>query len=311
MILPAGYSSRPAAWDDLDAVVTLRNACDRADVGFEDPVREHLEEDWRTSTFDLASSTSMVHAADGTLVAYAQASGLNPELSLDGFGFVHPDHRRRGLGAALVDWTEERAAAVGTPKLHNAVNSTDGPADTLLLRRGYAHVRTFWHMQIDLGSPVSTTPPEGIAIRPYRHDADAKAVFDAIEEAFQDHWGYEPYPFDLHAEQMGRTDPRLAPLAIEDEEVVGAALGRLVEGAGWIDIVAVRRAWRGRGIAKALLLRSFEGFAELGVGSVLLNVDSENPTGATRLYEKAGMRERRSFHLFEKRLRETLRPDIS
>jgi len=304
VILPAGYSSRPAAWDDLDAVAALRNACDRADVGFEDPVREHLEEDWRTPTFDLASSTLMVHAADGTLTAYAQASGLNPELSLDGFGFVHPDHRRRGLGAALVDWTEERAAAVGTSKLHNAVNSTDGSANTLLLRRGYAHVRTFWHMQIDLGSPVSTTPPEGIAIRPYRHDADAKAVFDAIEEAFQDHWGYEPYPFDLHAEQMGRTDPRLAPLAIEGDDVVGAAIGRLVEGAGWIDIVAVRRASRGRGIAKALLLRSFEGFAELGVGSVLLNVDSENPTGATRLYEKAGMRERRSFHLFGKQFGE-------
>jgi len=86
---------------------------------------------------------------------------------------------------------------------------------------------------------------------------------------------------------------------------VGATLGRPMEDAGWIDIVAVRPAWRGRGIAKALLLRSFEGFGALGVGSVLLNVDSENPTGATRLYEKAGMRERRSFHLFEKQLGRT------
>lgn len=305
MILPAGYSSRPATRDDLDAVVALVNACDRADVGFEEPVREHLEEEWRTPTFDLVSSTLMVHAEDGTLAAYAQASSLNPQLSLDGLGGVHPDHRRRGLGAARVDWIEDRAAAVGTPKLYNGVASTDEPANRLLARRGYAHVRTFWHMQIALGSPVSTTtPPEGIAIRPYRHDADAKAIFDAIEEAFQDHWGYEPYQFDLHVEQMGRVDPRLASLATEDEEVVGAAHGRVVEGAGWIDVVAVRRAWRGRGIGKALLLRSFEGFAELGVGSVLLNVDSESPTGATRLYEKAGMRERRSFHLFEKHPRE-------
>jgi mycothiol synthase len=302
--LPAGYSSRPATWDDLDAVVALVNACDRADVGFEEPVREHLEEDWRMPAFHLASGTLMVHAEDGTLAAYAQASSLNPSLSLDGLGSVHPDHRRRGLGAALVDWIEDRAAAVGTPKLYNGVSSTDEPANRLLKRRGYAHVRTFWHMQIDLGSPVPTTPPAGIEIRPYRLDADAKAVFDAIEEAFQDHWGYEPYPFDHHVERMGRVDPRLAPLATEDEEVVGVAVGRRVEGAGWIDVVAVRRAWRGRGIAKALLLRSFEGFAELGVGSVLLNVDSENPTGATRLYEKAGMRERRSFHLFEKHLRE-------
>jgi mycothiol synthase len=302
--LPAGYVSRPAGWVDLDAVVTLFNACDLVDVGFEEPMREHLEEDWRTSTFDLASSTLMVHADDGSLAAYAQVTGLNPGLSLDGLGCVHPVHRRRGLGAALGDWIEDRAAAVGTPKLHNAVASTDEPAKELLKRRGYAPVRTFWHMQIDLGSPAPATPPEGVAIRPYRHDADARAVFDAIEEAFRDHWGYEPYPFDLHVEQMSRTDPRLAPLATEDEEVVGAALGRMVEGVGWIDVVAVRRPWRGRGIAKALLLRSFEGFAELGVGSILLNVDSENPTGATRLYEKAGMHVRRSFHLFEKHLRE-------
>jgi mycothiol synthase len=217
---------------------------------------------------------------------------------------VHPDHRRRGLGAALIDWIEDHAAAARTPKLHNAVPSTDEPANRLLTRREYVHVRTFWHMQIDLGFLAPTTPPEGIAIRPYRHDADAKAVFDAIDEAFRDNWGHEPYPFDLHVEQMGRVDPRLAPLATEGEEVVGVALGRVVEGAGWIDIVGVRRPWRGRGIAKALLLRSFEGFAELGVGSVLLNVDSENPTGATRLYERAGMRERRSFHLFRKHLRE-------
>ena len=304
MSLPAGYASRPATWDDLDAVVGLFNACDRADVGFEEPIRGHFEEDWRTPTFDLESSTLMVHAENGTLAAYAQASGLNPELSLDGFGGVHPDHRRRGLGAALVDWIEDRAAAARTPKLYNGVSSTDESANRLLARRGYAHVRTFRHMQIDVGSPVSTTPPEGIAIRPYRHDADARAVYDAIEEAFQDHWAHESYPFDLHVEQMGRVDPRLAPLATEGGEVVGAALGRVMEGAGWIDVVGVRRAWRGRGVGKALLLRSFDGFAELGVGTVLLNVDSESPTGATRLYEKAGMRERRSFHVFEKQLRE-------
>jgi mycothiol synthase len=302
--LPAGYSSRPAGWNDLDAVVALFNACDRTDVGFEEPMREHLEEDWRTPTFDLESSTRMVRAEDGALVAYAQVTGLNPDLSLDGLGCVHPDHRRRGLGAAVVGWIEDRAAVAGTPKLHNAVSSTDESANRLLKGRGYAPVRTFWHMRIDLDSPVPATPPEGIAIRPYRHDADAKVVFDAIEEAFQDHWGYEPYPFDLHVEQMGRADPRLAPLATEGEEVVGVALGRVMQGAGWIDVVAVRRPWRGREIAKALLLRSFEGFAELGVGSVMLNVDSENPTGATRLYEKAGMRELRSFHLFEKHLRD-------
>jgi ribosomal protein S18 acetylase RimI-like enzyme len=84
-----------------------------------------------------------------------------------------------------------------------------------------------------------------------------------------------------------------------------------MEGAGWIDVVGVRRAWRGRGIAKALLRRTFEGFASLGVTRVLLNVDAESPTGATRLYESLGMHVRRRFDLFEKHLSGSAREDAA
>jgi ribosomal protein S18 acetylase RimI-like enzyme len=166
-------------------------------------------------------------------------------------------------------------------------------------------------MEIELGSPVPAVPPDGIAIRPYRHDADVRPVYDAIEEAFEDHWGHEPYPLEIHAEEMGRADPMLAPIATVAGVVVGAAVGRVMEGAGWIDVVGVRRAWRGRGIAKALLRRAFEGFASLGVTRVLLNVDAESPTGATRLYESLGMHVRRRFDLFEKRLRGMPRVDAA
>jgi mycothiol synthase len=302
--LPAGFASRPATRDDLDALVALFNACDRADVGLEDPVREHLEEDWRAPAFDLSRNSLMVLAEDGTLVAYAQVSGHNPELSLDGYGRVHPDHRRRGLGTALIVWIERRASVDAPPKLFNAILSTDEAARDLLTHRGYARARTFWHMEIDPAQAVASSPPDGIAIRRYRHDADVRPVYDALEEAFQDHWGHEPYPFDLHVEQMSRVDPRLALVAIEGHEVVGAAVGRALEGVGWIDVVGVRRHWRGRGIARALLSHSFEGFSGLQTTSVRLNVDAESLTGATRLYESVGMRVRRGFDLFEKRLGE-------
>jgi mycothiol synthase len=300
--LPAGYASRPATRDDLDALVAFFNACDRADVGFEDPVREHLEEEWRAPTFDLSTSSLIVLAEDGTLVAYAQVSGLNPELSLDGYGRVHPDHRRRGLGSALVDWIERRASANAPPKLFNAILSSDEPARDLLSHRGYARGRTFFHMEIDPAQGVASLAPQGIAIRTYRHDADVRPVYDALEEAFQDHWGHEPYPFDLHVEQMSRVDPRLAFVASEGDEVVGAAVGRALGDVGWIDVVGVRRPWRGRGIARALLSQSFDGFSGLETTSVRLNVDAESLTGATRLYESVGMRVRRGFDLFEKRL---------
>lgn len=299
MSLPAGYTSRPAQWHDLDAVAALLRDCDLADVGFADPVRGHIEETWRTPTFDLASSTLLVLLDDDRPVAYAEVSGHHPALSLEGYGRVHPDHRRRGVGSALIEWIERRASRDAPPMLYLGILSTDTAAGRLLRGRGCEVVRTFWHMEIDPARRAGPVSPEGIEIRPYRHDSDVRAVHDALEEAFQGHWRHEPYPFDQHAEEMGRADPRIAPVATYGGEVVGAAVGRVLEDTGWIDVLGVRPPWRGRGIAKALLLRCFEGFSGLGSRSVLLNVDSENATGATRLYESVGMRVRRSFDVYE------------
>ena len=59
---------------------------------------------------------------------------------------------------------------------------------------------------------------------------------------------------------------------------------------GWIGTLAVRPAWRRRGLGRALLLEGFRRFAASGESHVALGVDSENPSGATRLYESVGMR---------------------
>ena len=64
----------------------------------------------------------------------------------------------------------------------------------------------------------------------------------------------------------------------------------------------MRRPWRRRGLGLALLLRSFGQFYERGQRRVALSVDSDNPSGATRLYERAGMRVEREEVLYEKEL---------
>jgi mycothiol synthase len=305
--LPVPYRARPAALADLDAVVALFKATDRADAGVEDPVREHLVEEWRRPGFDLDRSTLLVHDGERRVAAFAQVFGLNPELSMDVHVRVHPSHRARGLGSALVGWSERRAREVvpvgAASKILNAVPATDARAEGLLVGRGYEQVRIFWHMERELGSPVDEArPPPGIEVRAYRHEVEADAVYDALEEAFTDHWGYEPYPKDTHMEEVERLDPGLALVALEGDAVVGVLLSRLIESTGWVDALAVRRPWRGRGIARALLLRSFRFLATLDAGSVMLNVDSASETGATRLYASAGMRVRRVWHLFEKAL---------
>jgi ribosomal protein S18 acetylase RimI-like enzyme len=58
---------------------------------------------------------------------------------------------------------------------------------------------------------------------------------------------------------------------------------------GWINVLGVRAPWRRRGIAIALLARTFADFEARGATRVGLGVDAENPTGAVGLYERAGM----------------------
>jgi ribosomal protein S18 acetylase RimI-like enzyme len=161
-------------------------------------------------------------------------------------------------------------------------------------------------MERDLSGPVpEPLPPDGIAIRAYRHDVDLRPVFETLEEAFRDHWGYEPYPWDRHVEEMSRQDPELVGIALDRERVVGVVLARTAEGRGWVDVLGVRPSWRGRGIARTLLLRSFGTLRERGASWVMLNVDSANRSGATRLYESVGMHVRRAFQVFERPLAAT------
>jgi len=57
---------------------------------------------------------------------------------------------------------------------------------------------------------------------------------------------------------------------------------------GYTDLLGVRREYRGRGIAQALLADAMRRFAAAGMDRASLDVDSENPTGALALYEKMG-----------------------
>jgi mycothiol synthase len=305
--LPSGYDSRAATPGDLDDVVALVKACDLADVGIEDPVREHIDDDWRTADDGLDRHVRLAFAADGPLAGLAQVFGTNPERFLDAWVRVHPEHRGRGLGAALIEWTEacaRRLAPSSSPTLlYNSVPIEDGAADRLLVGLGYAPARVFWHMERALRNGLEPGGiPKGIGIGGYRPETDAEAVRATLVEVFADHWGHEPDSPEEHAERFERQDRGLVWVARDGDEVVGVLVARTVEGSGWIDDVGVRARWRGRGIGRSLLLVAFAELAARGVASVSLNVDSENATGATSLYESAGMRVRRAWRVYEKPL---------
>jgi mycothiol synthase len=209
-------------------------------------------------------------------------------------GVVQRAQRGRGLGAQLVDRSEERLRSLGAARVHNITLAPDSAAPPLLAGRGYREVRRFWEMTIELGDDPPREPvlPEGLRIEPFSSET-ARAFHAALDEAFADHWEHHSLSFDEWWQRhsaMPDHDPSLWFLVRSDEEVVAAARNDAQRsGGGWIGGLGVRPAWRGRGLAKALLLRSFREFHERGQRRVGLGVDSENATGATRLYESVGM----------------------
>ena len=209
-------------------------------------------------------------------------------------GVVHRDRRGQGLGSRLLDRSEERLGALGAKRAHNVTLAPDLAAQALLERRGYREVRRFWEMTIELGEEPPPDPVlrEGLRIEPFSSEL-AQAFHAALEEAFADHWEFRPSPFeDWWQRQLARPDhdPSLWFLVRVDDEVVAATRNDPERsGGGWIGALGVRPQWRGRGLAKALLIHSFGEFHRRGQRRVGLGVDSENATGATKLYESVGM----------------------
>jgi GNAT superfamily N-acetyltransferase len=145
--------------------------------------------------------------------------------------------------------------------------------------------------------PPEPAAPDGITIRSFRRGVEERAMYEAFEEAQADEWGHEWMPFDkwlyYFIEVEEEFDPEAWFLAVEGETIVGYALCRW-DRAGEPDsstvrYLAVRRPWRKRGIALALLHAAFGAMYRRGKRCAGLGVDATSLTGADRLYERAGM----------------------
>ncbi len=141
-----------------------------------------------------------------------------------------------------------------------------------------------------------------------------RAVLLADRDAFRDHWGHVERPFEVDYRRLMHfieNDPEFDPdlwfLALDGDEIAGISLCSPSAAGhpdtGWVNALGVRRPWRRRGLALALLHHSFCTFYQRGRQKVGLGVDAESLTGATRLYERAGMLPVRQTAAYEKVLR--------
>ena len=306
---PAGYTVRPSAREDIDTIARLVQAVDRHDAGIVEPVRGFIEDDWANPLFDAEEDTLLVTSETGELAAYGSARGIEPSASVEAWINIHPDHRGRGLGTWLVRWAEARSrrylAHPGTSTLLRPSVSSSGVGGAFLEGLGYRHVRTFWHMERRLeGTEEAGETPDGVSIRPYR-DGDGPVVHRVIEASFHDHFGFEPMAYEAwEAADLGApsTDLSLVFVAEHGEDIVAVLTAGFLEEESWVHELGVLEGHRGAGIGRALLRRAFAELAARGRTVVKLNVDGENRSGATRLYESVGMSPGRSWRSYEKRI---------
>lgn len=307
--LPEGYRERPPTRADMPGIVELLAASDRALIGEVDYHAEDLDEEWSRPRFDPGRDAVLIEAADGAVAGYAYTWESEPRRTVVSWAAPHPDHAY--LYGALLDRIETRvqdrlANAPGERTWRVAIYESEARGSALLRERGFAPVRYFWRMAIPLrGDEAHPEPPDGIVLRSFRPDADGRAAHAVIHEAFGDHWGTPTPPFQEWIDEATGAegfDAALWVLAEVDSEVAGVLTGRRTGDRGWIGQLGVRPSARGRGIAEAMLRESFARFAERGLTEAMLSVDSDNSTGATRLYERVGMRSKFRFDFYEKPL---------
>ncbi len=227
-------------------------------------------------------------------------------LILWSIGFLCEQWRRKGLGRAMLDWAERRLRVVTAGQLHAQclfelfAEDKEIGKHALAQAAGYHVERQFYTMvRPDLENIPDLPLPEGVELRPVT-PADYRKVWDAMQEAFRDHWGYcEPEEKDYQAwleDPQFQTD--LWQVAWQGDEVVGMVLGYIDEEAnrqfgqrrGWTEEISVRRPWRGRGVARALIASCLRALKRRGMSEAALGVDTQNLSGALRLYEQMGYR---------------------
>jgi mycothiol synthase len=287
--LPEGFTARPVTPADAPAVNELVIAVDETVQGWSDSTEQDLAEWWRDA--DLERDSWYVMDNSGELVAYSLLYVHGETADLD--GYVRPALRGRGLGAWLLERGEGRGREKQLPKAHTWALAPDAAARKLFELRGFREVRRYYRMLIELdGVPPEPDWPEGVRVDTFTLD-DARDFYDALNEAFAEEWNWVPLPFDLWLERRvhaPEVDHSLWFIVRDGREIAAVLRGDPNRfDAGWVGAIGVRKLWRKRGLGLSLLRHAFREFHRRGQHRVALGVDAENPTGATRLYERAGM----------------------
>lgn len=321
--LPDNYTARQAGMEDLPEIHRLESKKSMHYLNMPGLSLERRRNSYESPGFEMDKSVHLVEDQDGVLVALVEVwDEFEPPVNPWVWISVDPNHEGLGLEEYLLAWANERAMQVLdrvdpdlriAPQLEDIslIESVRQP----LLKAGWQLIRHGFTMRIEMDEmPPAPSWPAGIHLEAYDPEEHARLVYETDVEAFQDHFGFvkeDPEVgfkrFIHHMTGDNSYDPSLWFLAFEGDEIVGICICRRYGAedpeTGYVSILGVRRAWRRKGVAKALLLTAFREYFQRGKMKVDLGVDAESLTGATDLYKKVGMDVLHRYDLYEKEIR--------
>ncbi|MBI3241642.1 MAG: GNAT family N-acetyltransferase [Chloroflexi bacterium] len=261
---------------------------------------------------DLARDVVLAEV-NGDVVGYARVDWYKDEAGntlYNHLAFLRHEWRHKGVGAALLKWAQTRLREVSASLSHTgprffqaSASETSRGAEALLIKDGYQAVRHGFLMVRPTLDDIPDFPlPAGLEVRPVLPE-HYRAIWDANEEAFRDHWGFAPSTEDDYQRWLNDKVifmPELWKIAwdVETNQVAGQVKGFInnEENAafnrrrGLCEFISVRRPWRKRGLARALIALTLHEFKERGLTESALGVDTQNLSGALRVYEACGFR---------------------
>jgi mycothiol synthase len=297
----------PGDYPRMNAIANATRAATGSDFTTTDEQFQLFYE--RPSDFDRERDVVIVEI-DGRIVGYVRG-GIHQEVGgpriheitpmIDPALSVDP---MLGLMLGLMeDHLRELAAA--TPDGDNVLQTFGGDSaperEAIILGAGYVAIRYGYSMVRPHLDDLPDAPlPAGLEIREVQPD-HLRAIWDASTEAFRDEWGFvEPTDedYERYLSDPVESDTSLWRVAWDGDQVAGQVRGYInsVENErfgrlrGYTENISVRRPWRRRGLARALIAASFPLLRARGMTEAGLGVDTENVSGALRVYEGCGFR---------------------
>ncbi|HIK29292.1 MAG: GNAT family N-acetyltransferase [Oscillatoriaceae bacterium SKW80] len=291
---------------DLQALANLINTCETVDCQEEGTSVTELQLELNSPLIDKGRDICLWQDDRGRLVGFAKILIIKTKETSDGWLLyrIHPEARGGELEKEIFTWAEKRMweveGARNMPvKLRYWGRAERSDEIALLASFGFTGDRYFYRMKRALSEPIPEPQfPQGFTLHQGAQQ-DTEAWVQMFNDSFIDHWN--PYDVTIEEIKYELTKPTYKPeldLKAVAPDGTSAAFcycsinpyqnARIGRAEGWITFLGTRRGFRKIGLGRAMLLSGLRRLKAVGMEEALLIVDTENPTGALRLYESVG-----------------------